>query len=198
MQLRATLEMPPAEQPIDLGQVKEHCRIDHGADDTILQAYIDTAVAHLDGRAGLLGRCMISQGWKITLSAWPCDRVIRLPFPDVSAAAVTYRDADDVEQTLSAALYEILEDDRSAYLQLLTGFNAPDLSTARTTPIAVAFTAGYGDADAVPAPLKAAMLLIVGHLYENREASVVGVGVDAKMLPLGVETLITPYRRVPV
>lgn len=42
-----------------------------------------------------------------------------------------------------------------------------------------------------PAILQAIKLL-VAHLYENREASLVGVSVE--QLPIGVFDLITPYR----
>lgn len=40
--------------------------------------------------------------------------------------------------------------------------------------------------------ITAAMLLLIGHLYENREA--VTVGEAAAELPLGVDALLIPYR----
>ena len=39
--------------------------------------------------------------------------------------------------------------------------------------------------------VRAAALLIVGHLYENREAVVIGT--IATDLPMGVELLLAPY-----
>lgn len=52
------------------------------------------------------------------------------------------------------------------------------------------------DAEAYPAgtpePLKEAIRQLVGHLYENREASLVGV--SAEVLPFGVFELVAPYR----
>lgn len=42
--------------------------------------------------------------------------------------------------------------------------------------------------------IRAAMLLTVGHLYRNREAVVTGQGAAAVELPLGVETMLWPYR----
>lgn len=41
-------------------------------------------------------------------------------------------------------------------------------------------------------PVKAAMLLILGHLYANRENSVVGVSYQE--LPMGAHSLLWPYR----
>ena len=44
----------------------------------------------------------------------------------------------------------------------------------------------------VPADLKEAVRLLTGHLYENREASIVGV--SAEEIPFGVWDLINPHR----
>jgi uncharacterized phiE125 gp8 family phage protein len=55
--------------------------------------------------------------------------------------------------------------------------------------VRVRWVAGTG----CPAPLKAAILLMVGHLFENREATG-----DATELPLGVAALISPWRRMPL
>lgn len=44
-----------------------------------------------------------------------------------------------------------------------------------------------------PADLAEAILLLAGHLYENREAVLVGVGAEA--LPLGYEHLVQAHRK---
>lgn len=46
----------------------------------------------------------------------------------------------------------------------------------------------------VNASVKAAMRLILGHLFENREGVVAGVTVAE--VPMGVYALLRPYRRV--
>lgn len=46
--------------------------------------------------------------------------------------------------------------------------------------------------DPLPDPLKEAVRQMVGHLYENREASIVAV--SAELLPLGLYDLMAPYR----
>ena len=43
----------------------------------------------------------------------------------------------------------------------------------------------------VPGPLKLAIKLLVGHFYENREATTM-LKIDE--LPLGIKALIEPYR----
>lgn len=44
----------------------------------------------------------------------------------------------------------------------------------------------------VNAPIRAAVLLVLGHLYANRENSVTGV--SAQDLPMGAHALLWPYR----
>ena len=50
----------------------------------------------------------------------------------------------------------------------------------------------FADMTDVPADLKEAIRQLVGHLYENREASLVGV--SAEELPLGFWDIITQNR----
>lgn len=48
------------------------------------------------------------------------------------------------------------------------------------------------EAGAIPIRLKQAMLLLIGHFYNNREP--VLIGVNTTKLPLGFEFLIFPYK----
>ena len=47
--------------------------------------------------------------------------------------------------------------------------------------------------DAAPADLREAVLMLAAHLYENREAVLVGVGAEA--LPLGYDHLVQSHRK---
>ena len=58
--------------------------------------------------------------------------------------------------------------------------------------IGVELGTGEGE-QPINAAITAAILLIGGHLFENREAVVVGTG--AVQLPLAVDALLAPYRR---
>jgi uncharacterized phiE125 gp8 family phage protein len=55
---------------------------------------------------------------------------------------------------------------------------------------------GYGAEDAVPQEYKQAILLLLGHWYENREQ--VTVGEVAREIPMGVEALLWLDRNVPI
>lgn len=45
----------------------------------------------------------------------------------------------------------------------------------------------------IPEPLISAMLLLIGHLYENREQSILGA---LNEIPMGIESLLLPYASV--
>jgi hypothetical protein len=55
-----------------------------------------------------------------------------------------------------------------------------------------AYTASDPDADGSPAPIGEAVLQLTAHLYENREATLVGV--TAQSLPFGFLDLLANYR----
>lgn len=185
----------PAIQPVDLDDIKRHVRRAFSTDDdTALQAYLDAAVAFLDGRDGRLGRCMINQIWLFDVEEW-CPEVA-LPFPDVSAVTVRYFDADDVEQTVAPDQY-LLSGGTAPSIRFVSGFAAPALAIDRIRPIVIEMTVGFGaTADNVPAPLRHAIRMLVGHWFVNREA--VAEGAAPGEVPLGFDALIAPYRWISV
>lgn len=192
--LRPVLVTPPVVKPVSLEEAKAHCRVDVADDDTVIVALIDAAISHLDGWAGVLGRCMVNQVWRINLGDWPRCGIIRLPFPDVSAATIKYFDADNSEQTVSSSLFERLEDERGVFISLGAAFTFPTVFDDRSDGVKVEFTAGYGAAaTAVPASLRTAILLTVAHWYENRETAAAG---SVTEIPFGASAMIAPFRRV--
>jgi uncharacterized phiE125 gp8 family phage protein len=194
--LSPALVTAPAVQPVSIDEAKVHLRVtpDVTEDDALIEGLIKAATGHLDGWVGILGRCLVNQEWRSSFCGWPACRTLRLPFPDVSAAAVAYFDEDNVEQSVSDGLVSILHDARSSVVRLSDDFAMPSLYGDRADAVRVTFTAGYGAAaDDVPAPIRAAILLLVSHWFHNREAA----GDSAlSELPLGVSALVAPYRRV--
>lgn len=190
---RPVRTVAPAVEPVVLATLKLHCRVSGSDEDTELQAYLDAAVAKLDGHSGDLGRCLISQTWRQDFDVWA--PALRLPFPDVSSVtSVTYLDADAASQTVSSSLYDLTEDDLGALIVFRDAFTGPTLTTDRPAPVSVTFVAGYGaTAAAVPASIRGAILLLAAHYYANREASIVGL--SAAPLPLAVDYLTAPHCR---
>lgn len=57
----------------------------------------------------------------------------------------------------------------------------------------IVFDDDYEDASEVPEDLKEAIRMLAAHLYENREASLVGV--TASTIPFGFDDFIRPHRK---
>ncbi|MBA5779492.1 phage head-tail connector protein [Stappia sp. F7233] len=191
--LRPVRLSAPASTPVSLAEAKSHLRVEFDDDNELINSLVLAAVAHLEGWNGVLGRCLVTQIWRQDFGAWG-NGCLRLPFPDVTSVTVKYFDRDNAEQTVPAEQFEILEDARGAFLRFIDAFAGPSLYEDRSDPVQVSFAAGYGDAAAVPQSIKQAMLLLIGHWYENREA--VNIGNITSVLPMAVDALLAPHRRV--
>ena len=188
------LTVVPAADLISLAEIKSQCRIDTADDDTLLSVLIQAATDHLDGWAGVLGRCLITQTWRQDFCDWPANGKLRLPFPDVQSVTVKYQDADDVETTMPSSLYELLEDTIGSYVRFRKDFTSPALYDDKEFPISVTLVAGYGSAaSAVPDAIRQAAMILAAHWYENREAVTTGPAPVA--VPMAVTSLIEKYRR---
>lgn len=179
----------PATAPVSLEEVKRHCRVDHNEEDTILSSYINAAVSYLDGWGGVLGRCLVSQTWQQKFPSFHGMRLVLVPV--ASIVSVKYYDADNVQQTLDAGDYMLVHDAPGASLVAAPGIEWPDFYS-RPDAVTVEYVAGT-PAEQVPASIKVAIMLLVGHWYQNREASASSATGE---LPFAVDALIAPYRRV--
>ncbi len=185
---------PPAATPVSLVEAKAHLRVDHADEDTLITSLIAAATAHLDGWTGILGRCLVSQTWRMAFDAFPGEK-IRIPLgPVISVDSVAYTDTSGDSQTVASSGYEV---DLYPLEAIIKAGDAgwPDTDDV-VNAVRIQWTAGYADAAAVPDAIKSAMLMLIGHWYEHREAVVVGT--TTVELPLAVASLLRPYRRVGV
>lgn len=181
----------PAATPISVAEAKAHCRVLHSNDDTYIGMLVDAVAGMLDGRNGALGRALVTQSWEYRLDRFPCDGVIELPLPSlVSVASVAYVDQDGDIQTLSADDYVVDTATFVGQVRLAYGASWPDTRDEQHA-VRITFTAGFGDAAAVPAPIRNAMLLIVAHLYSHREAA---TEIKLDTAPLSAKWLLAPYK----
>lgn len=198
---RPVLVTPPdaAVSIVSRTEAKKHCRVDFDDDNEVIDAFIAAAVAHLDGWTGILGRCLVEQTWRQDFDEiWDC---ARLPlFPVISITSITYRDTSNVQQMIDAGNYSLQIDELGGFVRYLSTYSPP--STFREKPaVSVTYKAGYANGDGpvlgtdFPKSIKQAILLLVGHWYNNREAAIPGLAGIAK-LPFAVEALLAPYRRM--
>lgn len=184
-----SLVTPPTEEPVTLADACAHLRVGVGDDDATVSALVTAARQHLDGADGILGRAICTQTWRLTLDALPRAGV-RLPLlPVASVASIEYVDGDGATHPLAADQYTLT----GSRIVPAYGVTWPT-PRAQADAVTVEFVAGYGGAADVPGPIKQAILLLVGHWYDNRSA--INVGNIVQEIPLAVNALIAPYRNI--
>lgn len=200
-----TLVTGPALEPVTLAEAKAHCRVSIADDDALLTGYILAAREFVERHTR---RSIITQTWDYKPdqrgSCWPqhydCWRKdwysgIEIPLPPlVSVTSVSYVDSAGDSQTLAADQYQVvIRNGKSREGLIVPAYSVswPSLRDQYDN-VTVRFVAGYGGLESVPNAIRQAMLLLVGHWYESREAVVTGTIVAN--LPHAVEDLLFPLR----
>lgn len=185
-----SLVTPPTLEPVSLAEAKAHCRIDSSEDDAFVVGYLLAARQHVEVYTR---RALMRQTWDMTLdSSWPDIIVVPKP-PLISVASVSYVDANGVTQVLSPATYQVSTGGIEGRIARAYGQYWPSVRPLTFDTITVRFTCGYGtNPGDIPEPIRQAMLLLIGHWNENREA--VNVGNIVNELPFAVEALLFPFR----
>ena len=176
----------PSAEPVTLTEAKAQCRVDITTDDTLITSYIAAArrlCERIDWRA------YMTQTLEVWLDAWPATDILKIPRPPLqSVTSITYYDQSNVAATLSSASYFVDTVSEPGRVVLNYGYTWPSTILRETNGIAVRFVAGYASAGNVPQTIKQAILLVVGHWYENREA--VLVGAMSRDIEFGVKSLL--------
>lgn len=182
----------PATTPITPSEVKDQLRIEHTDDDALIARLIAVAVAYTDVN-GALGHAMITQKWAQWLGPNPSQSVELALGPVQSVTAVKYYDTTNTLQTDTLSNYEIVGTEFAKSVGPKAGFNWPT-TYDRPDAIRIEYEIGYGDATSdVPQTIRHALMLLVGHWYDNREQS----GMDElSNIPFGFDALIGMHRRV--
>lgn len=200
--MHAPILVTPAEMlPVSLAEARAHLRLDAVDDDAVVTALIAAATAHLDGWTGVLGRCLVEQVWRQDFDAFA--RCLPLPLgPVIEASTVTWRNSAGQIATVAISNYSLRTDAGGRSVVRFKDSYALPTDLHEVAAISVTYRAGYettpgdGESDpvsSVPAPIKAAILLLVGNWFENRESVTAG---SMSELPMAVNALLYPYRRV--
>lgn len=154
--------------------------------DPTLTALITTARMYCEN---FLFRRLFTQTWDMTLDRFP--DVIRVPYPPlVSVTSITYVDSAGNTQTLSASSYGVDVQREPGRIYLAYAQVWPTIRDIQAA-VTVRYVAGYASIALIPAPIKHAMKMLIGHWYENREA----VGSDRiAEVPLAVKNLLWSQR----
>ena len=133
-------------------------------------------------------RTMVSTPWRLTLDAFPDAIPLHQP-PIIAVQSVEYTDTNGVTQTLDPQDYTVDTVSVPGYIVPAFGKAWP-ATRDQINAVRVNYTAGYGaTAASVPKPLIQWMLLAIGDMYSNRNASSDRPAVKHNF----VDSLLNPY-----
>jgi uncharacterized phiE125 gp8 family phage protein len=170
---------------VTTAEAKQHLRVDIADDDLLIGALVDAAQGHVE--QVLAWRALTPRTYSVSYDTWNGYNVY-LPMPPISA--ITSVSIVDDEGGTSVVLDPLkVKLDKELGRLRMTGSTVNGGGAAGR--LVVVYSAGY---TVVPGWARAAVLLLTGHLYENREGVVVGAGVSAIEVPLGVVDLAAAHK----
>jgi uncharacterized phiE125 gp8 family phage protein len=180
-----------AAPPIALDEAKAHLRVDHNAEDFTIETLLAAAVQHVES---VTHRAIQPQVWEVTLPApswghWCQVASVGLPYPPLREVTLV--------EALDEAGVAVVADPATYRVSAPSG---PTASAGALLPssgwawpasrLRVTYSAGYASADDVPRALRAAILLVLGDLFENREGGSTGRAYQTNPT---VERLLKPF-----
>lgn len=182
-----SIKVPPAIEPVTIEEARAQCRVDDDFEDAMISVYMKAARSRVET---FLRRSLIERTLTYRLSC--LSDPIRLRQGPVSEVlSVNYTGRDNQSHVLPADQYKLVRDREPPAIVERYGVVWP-LTLDEPDVVAVDYVAGYGDeADDIPADIRVAILLLIGHLYENREDVITGT--TATELPIASRDLLMPY-----
>ena len=184
------LKTAPTLTPVSLAEAKTHLRIDSSftADDDYITTLINVATSAAENYTNL---AIMEQSWYLDIDAFPdYFNLLKGTLRVLTINSITYSDADNASQTLASSNYFADGSIKPARI-----YFAPDATIPSTydkpNAVNVDFTLGFTAASQVPAPIKQAVLLMVGTYYETRQTV---SDRTYKEIPQSAEFLLMPYR----
>lgn len=169
-------------EPVSLDEIKAHLDVARDDQDDMLNGMIVAAREWVENYTGLiLTRREVTEVVESfcdlrTVSAWP--------LPVAPETTIKYIDSAGAEQAMTGFAVR-------GWVRPAAIFPDPGTSWPTGGPVAVTFLAGYASPSDVPYSLKAAIMLMVGDLYAQRESGIIGT-IYANTG--AIENLCHPYR----
>lgn len=207
--MNPTATSEPSEVGIDLEELKSQLAITGTADDARLTRL---AIAALTFTERYINRAFLKRTYLYKLPMFGSSMrgelddfwfepigslerktpIIVLPYPPlVQVNSVKYYDEAGVLQTISSSNYQVDTASEPGRIAPVYGYTWPTPGV-RLHPIEIEYVAGYGDVfGSVPVDLRHAVMMLVGHLNENRETT---TPLSLADVPFGFDDLVAGYK----
>jgi len=173
-------------EPITLEAVKAHLRLTGNDEADHISNLITAAREYAQG---VTGKLYGVQTVTAVCDSFPADDIIELPTaPIISLTSLIYKNSALMETNITA---DVIVDDFATKptLVLKSTANWPSVGLYQVNPIKIIYKSG-----AIPSSkIKAAMLLLIAHWFENREEVVTGTQ-QPYSVPFAAEALLQQER----
>lgn len=180
----------PDKLAVDLDDIKIHLRVSHTDEDPYIQSLIQTATQSVEI---ISMHKMITQTWDLYLDEFPDKDHVEIPWPPLqSVSAIYYTPQGSSKQTWDAGNYVVDNVGIPGQVVLANAATWPSDLLVPVNGVQIQFICGFGDDPGdVDQRARQAIMLLVGHYYENREAVTPN---RADLLPQGVHNLCLDMR----
>lgn len=185
-----TVATQPTVEPVTVAEAKAQRRFTSSSEDDLFAQYIAAARLMVEEATG---RTFYQTTRALHLDRFPTRGVILLPYrPLIAVSSVAYLDTDGASQTVSASDYVVDSASRPPRICPAAGSAWPS-TYDQPAAVTVTYTCGYAVADSATleaerARGRQAVLLLVAHWHQNREATISGTIVTST--PLGFDALV--------
>ena len=187
-QTQATFPSPT--DVVSLATAKEHLRVEHADEDTLITTFIGVAYDHVQAYTNThLAETEVAHNFDHLHEYTNIHVGPRVTINTDSGKGVSYVNADGVKTFLDSEDYEF---DGGSYPARLRILNEPIDVKDTVNAWQIDTKSGYNNTTR-PDALVAAMLLVIGHLYENRQDV---TPFRVYETPLASRYLMNPHRLV--
>jgi uncharacterized phiE125 gp8 family phage protein len=175
--------------PVTTDEAKTHVAVDDTFYDTFIGSLITAATSHVEA---LTNRQIMSATFDLKVDRFPGGRRhLFLPRGQLtSVTSVSYTDTNGASQTFSASDYAVVTAQEPGLIEPVYDKVWP-AARLQADSVVVRFVAGYASAADVPQGIKQAILLLVGHWFNNREGVTFG---STSEVPMAVRSLADQFR----
>lgn len=176
---------------------KLYLRVDTATEDAIIDDLILAATEYCERELGL---ALMDQEITLKLDTFPEGRVIYLPMTSLlSVTSVSYEDSAGATQSFTDFTADTYQTPGRIVNNTDTWPETEDVANAVT----IVYRAGFkayetGLANPIPVGIRQAMLMLITHWYDHRNAVFVGAGTVSDEVALTVSALLQKYRRLGV
>lgn len=186
MRIENTSSAPDYSTILSTADLKQHLRVTHDVEDTLIASLRDAACMWVEGYINSKLHSTEAVGYLrgFHYTAFPVGPVTEIESVKYQATSSTA--ADDLT-TMAAGRYYF---DHNTQPAVIAFIDSPSVYDYAHHPVQIAFTYGHASP---PEPMVHAVRLIAAHLYENRQQVTDRVSYQ---IQVGVQALLSQYRNI--